>query len=370
MPLTTLQTVGLLGAGLGATALGVVAVRKARERAKLREQRKGVLPGPQPPTCPEGLSPLQVDGVWQCLPIAPLEECIEGIYSHDRGALPDSIAGLLGENASKTADQFFGFNLSPEAMEDAYTTFAAGIPGHAEPEELYFQVLGGLMPCGWPLWGTGSDPEPGFAPQPTFALTGWPIDWNYYLEAPEGVSDRMEKAARSLLGLWFVALSQHLDQYVPVDVDPVMLVADAARDACARDDVLNVRAPGVPTSPEVIIGALTVAGFDPQAQDVDQIMAQLEAENPLLIEYLDAEWRISAETQEKMWSVMVDVANFPRPVSNTVYNVQKPGDIGSCPWDEKDGYTINMASFWYAAKRMAAIAELSGLLIPVVVKEG
>lgn len=370
MPLTTLQTVAIVTASAGALGLGAYGVKKARDRAKLREKRQGELPGPTPPACPEGLSPRQVDGEWQCLPVAPFEECLDGVYSHDRNALSDSIAGLLGENGSKTAAQFHGFHLSPEAMDEAYTVFAAALPGHAEPEELYYRVLADLMPCGWPLWGTETEPASGFTPQPQAALEGWPLDWNYYLEAPEGVTDRMEKAARSLLDLWFIALSQDLDQYLPVDVDPVSLVADAARDACARDDVVSPRAPGVPTSPELILGALRVAGYDPETQNVDEIMAQLESENPLLIDYLDADWRISAETQEKMWLVMLDVANFPRPVTNTVYNVQKPGEIGSCPWDEKDAYTINMAAFWYAAKRVAAIAELAGADIPVMVKEG
>lgn len=370
MPLTTLQIVGLTGLGLGAGALGLVAVRKARASAKLREQRQGALPGPQPPTCPEGLSPRQVDGEWRCLPIAEFEECLEGVYTHERGMLPDSILGLLGENARKTANQFYGFHLSPEAMEEAYTVFAAGIPGHDEPEELWGQVLTDLMPCNWPLWDPGSEPPQGFTQAPNVALSGWPLDFNYYLDPAQGITDRMGKAARSLLDLWMIALSQDLDQYLPVDVDPVMLVSDPDRDACARDDVLNVRAPGVPTSEGVILGALRVVGFDPEAQNVDQIMAQLEAENPLLIEYLEAEWRIPAETQDHMWQVMLDVANFPRPVYTTVYNTQKAGDIGSCPWDEKDAYTINMATFWYSAKRMAAIAELAGAAIPVIVKEG
>lgn len=366
MALTTLQTVGLTGLGLATAAVGYGVVKQARERARLREQRV-LPPTTPPPSCPEGLTPHLVEGQWQCLPVSAFEECLKGVYAHARSPLPESVNGLLGENARKTAAQFFGFHLSPEAMEEAYTVFAAGMPGHAEPEELYYQVLADLMPCNWPLWDPDSDPAAGFTPAPHTALSGWPLDWNYYLEPPAGITDRMEKAARSLSDLFAVAISQQLDQYLPVDVDPVMVISDAARDACARDDVLNIRAPGVPTSEGVIMGALTIAGYDPQTQDVDQVMAQLEAENPLLIGYLDGDWRISSEMQDEMWRVMLEVASFPRPVHNTVYNTQKGG---SCPWEEKNRYTISMATFWYSAKRMAAIAELVGAGLPVIVQEG
>jgi hypothetical protein len=307
-----------------------------------------------------------VEGEWQCLPVAAFEECLRGVYVHDRVPFPESVNGLLGENARKTAAQFFGLHLSPEAVEEAYTVFAAGMPGHVEPEALYFEVLGALMPCGWPLW-SGGEPFPGFTMQPVARLGGWPLNFNYYLDPPEDVTDRMEKAARSLADLLTVAMSQQLDQYLPVDVDPVMVVSDAERDACARDDVINMRAPGAPTSEGVILGALTVAGYDLQTQDVGQVMAQLEEENPLLIGYLDGDWRIPEQTQDEMWRIMLEVANFPQPVHNTVYNTQKGG---TCLWEEKDRYTISMATFWYSAKRVAAIAELVGMVIPVVVKEG
>lgn len=366
MALTTLQTVGLAGLGLGATALGIGAIRQARERTRLREQRV-LPPAPTPPTCPDGLTPHMVEGEWQCLPVTAFEECLQGVYVHDRVPLPESVNGLLGENARKTAEQFFGFHLSPEAIEEAFTAFAAGFVGSDQEEAFYYQVLGSLMPCGWPIWWPGEEPASGFTASPQLVLSGWPMAGNYYMDPPAGITDRMEKAAISLLDLFVVAMSQKLDQFLPVDVNPVMVISDAARDACARDDVLNIRAPGVPTSEGVIMGALAVAGYDPQTQDVDQIMAQLEAENPLLIGYLDGDWLIPAQTQDEMWRVMLEVANFPRPVHNTVYNTQKGG---SCPWEEKDRYTISMATFWYAARRMAAIAELAGAAIPVVVKEG
>lgn len=362
MALTTAQIAGIaLGTAATAGLVGL-GIRQARASSRAREQRKITPSGPARPTCPAGLSPRMVDGEWQCLPVTAQEECIAGVYSAERNALPDSIVGLLGENALKTADQFYGFHLSPEAMEDAYTAFAAQIPNTDEAEGIYHNVLEDLMPCRWPLGIT--TPAPGAA-----ALVGWPLDFNFYLDPPAPVTDRMEKSARSLSDLWIVAISQHLDQFLPVDVDPVMAISDPQRDLCARADVLDPRASGAPTSEGVILGALTVAGFDPQTQNVDQIMAQLEAENPLLLDYLEADWRIPAETQDTMWQIMLEVANYPRPVTNTVFNTQK-GDQGACPWDEKDGYTISMATFWYSAKRIAAIAELAGGLLPVIVKEG
>lgn len=352
MALTTLQTLGLVGLGVGTAALGYAAVRSAQARARLREQREL----PAGPTCPEGLTPHMIEGEWQCLPVAAFEECLEGIYASDRVELPDSIAGLLNEDAQQTAEQFYGFNLTPEAMEEAYTAMAAQIPGHTEPEEIYFQVLQDLMPCEWPLSEAAAGP----------ALAAWPLDFNYYLDPPDGVTDRMEQAARSLFDLWVVALSQHLEQFLPVDVDPVAVVSDPERDTCAQDDVLMPRERSVPTSEGVILGALEALGFDPQTQNVDEIMAQLEAENPMLIEYLEMDWRIPKETQDAMWEIFQQVADFPKPVTNTVFNAQMGA---SCPWEEKDAYTINMASFWYAGKRIAAIAELAGLAVPVLVRE-
>lgn len=371
MALTTAQIAGIvLGTATGA-GLVAVGVRQARASRRAREKRLTIKPsGPARPTCPEGLSPRMVEGAWQCLPVTAYEECLAGVFSEDRNPLPDSIVGLLGENARKTADQYYGFHLTPDAMENAYTSFAAQLPDtSADEEEIYFTTMGSLMPCAWPLWGGQSEPPAPFAQQSVRRLVGWPMNWNYYLDAPEGVTGRMEKAARSLVDLFLVAMSQNLDQFLPVDVDPVMAISDPERDLCARNDVLDPRAPGVPTSEGVILGALTVAGFDPQNQNVDQIMAQLEAENPLLLDYLEADWRISADTQDAMWQVMLDVASFPRPITNTVFNTQK-AEHGACPWDEKDGYTISMAAFWYAAKRIAAIAELAGSDLPVVVKEG
>jgi hypothetical protein len=85
----------------------------------------------------------------------------------------------------------------------------------------------------------------------------------------------------------------------------------------------------------------------------------------LLIQVLDADWRVSTKVQEDLWRVLLEVANFPRPVTNTVYNVQTK----SCPWDEKDRYSLSMATLWYAAKRMAALAQLAGMAIPVILKE-
>jgi hypothetical protein len=90
----------------------------------------------------------------------------------------------------------------------------------------------------------------------------------------------MEKAARSLLDLWLVAVAQKLDKFLPIDVDPLGLVSDPELEACASGDVLGPRSPGVPTSENVILEILAAAGYDPQAQNVDEIMGALEAENP------------------------------------------------------------------------------------------
>ena len=358
MALSPLQTIGLTALGIGATALGANAIMKARERKRLQGQLGA-------PKCPEGLNAQLIDGEWQCLPVSVLEECLDGMYSGDRQPLPAAIANGLTENAAKTAEQFYGFHLSAAAMQQAWDQFMSQLPGHSEPEAVYYAALGGMMPCNWPLLGEGGQ-LPGFAPQPIAQLQGWPMDWNYYLEAPLGVSGRMEHAARSMMALWIVAMAQTMDQYLPIDVDPVSMISDPEVNACAAGDVLNMRAPGVPTSEKIIMSALTSAGYQPDANNVDQVMSALEAENPLLIEYLDAEWRISADMQDRMWDVLNQVGAFPRPVTNTVFNVA----TGSCPWDEKDRYTLSMGTLWYAAKRMAAIAELAGAMVPVIAKEG
>lgn len=345
MALTALQTAALIGLGVGSAALGYGVVKQTQRRKALAA----------PPVCPRGLSPRKVGDQWECRPDSTLEACLRGVFVPDRVPLPATVAALLNENATKTAEQFFGFHLSPEAIEEAYTAFAAAIPGNQEPEDLYFQVRESLMPCNWP----GSLEE---------QLRGWPLDFNYYID-PAFDSERMERAARSLSDLWIVAIAQHVNQYLPVDVDPVMVVSDPERDHCIQADVLSPRAVGAPTSEAVILGALTLAGYDVQNQSVDQVMAQLEAENPVLIHYLEGDWRISREKQDQMWQILLGVLNLPRPVHNTVYNAQSVGEDGSCSWDEKDLYTINMATFWYSAKRLAAIAESAGSLFPVLVEE-
>jgi len=346
MALTTLQTVGIAVLGVGGAALGINEIKKAIDRKRLREQ--GKLP-PGAPTCAEGLTARRVDGEWQCLPVTAFEECLEGIYSNARVTLPQSVSGTLGENALKTAAQFFGFQLTSEAIEEVFPALIQA--ADTTDDEAYYAMREDLMPCGWLLDGAE-------------AQRGWPLDSNLYQEGPW--SDRMNASAMALFQLFTVALSQGLDKFLPVDVDPVNFIQDVEKDACARGDVLNLRSPGVPTSEAVVMGSLTVAGFDLQTQNVDEVMAQLEAENPLLIEYLDGDWMISNEIQDEMWRVMLEVAAYPKPVQNTVYNVQK-GEV--CAWDEKDAYTISMATLWYSAKRMAAIAELSNVILPVIVTE-
>ena len=330
MALTTIQTVGLLVLGVGGTALGINEIKKARDRKRAKEQGKL---GEGAPQCAEGLTPRMVDGEWQCLPVTAFEECLDGIYSNTRVKIPASVAGGLNENALKTAAQFYGFNLSAEAIEESFPELMASGEG------VFEAVLEDLMPCGWSATG---------------ASTGWPLERNYYLDG--AWSERRNAAAMSLAQLYLVALSQQLDKFLPFDVDPVNYVQDPAKDACARGDVLDLRSPGVPTSEAVVLGSLTAAGYDLQTQNVDEVMAQLEEENPQLIAYLDGDWMISSEMQDEMWRILLEVAPFARAVQNTVYNAQKGTP---CAWEEKDAYTISMATLWYSAKRMAAIAELT-----------
>lgn len=357
MALSILQILGLTGLAVGS---GVVVTRSVRAtRAAAKASQLGV------PACGEGTTARLVDGQWQCLPVTAFEQCLEGIVVHDRLPLPASIEQDLPENARKTAEQFFGFHLTAEAMEEAWAALVQAIDA-GEEEESYYAVLANLMPCNWPLWAPGGDPDPGFTFAPNEHLAGWPLDFNYYLDPPDGVSDRMQKGARSLFDLFIVAISRKLDQFLPLDVDPISLISDPERDACAKADVLPMRAPGVDTSYAVIKGALFQGGYEPEEGGVVEILEHLEHENPLLIEHLRAPWHVSEEVQDRLWSVLLEVGDFPRPITNTVYNLQS----GSCPWEEKDRYSLSMATLWYAAKRMAAIAELSGLKIPVVVKEG
>lgn len=361
MALSALEITGLTVAGIVTAGAGYTVVQQARTRAKSREQR-----GLSPPRCQRGMSPKSVDGSWQCLPVTAFEDCLVGVFVSDRVPLPESVEGLLSENARKTAEQFFGFHLSPEALEEAYTALAAQIPALAQEGDaavVYYSVRGDLMPCVDP---TAKLHWPDIGAPMGSAEASWPVKRPegpnlWYVDGPPTVSDRMDKAARSLADLYLVALSQHKDQFIAMDQDPVMVVSDPQLDACTADIVIDPRKAGVPTSEGVILGALALAGYDPQTQTVEQIMTAIETENPSLVQHLEADWRISAPMQDDMWRILLEVAAFPRPITNVVFNLGVEG----CPWDQKDAYSLSMATLWYSAKRIAAIAELSGLNLPI-----
>lgn len=325
MALSTAAKIALAGLGLVAAGVGAKAIQEAIRRRRLEQKRAGELPS------------------------AELEECLVGTYSSDRVPLPEVVAAQLNDNGRKTADQFYGFHLSPEAIEEAWNAIAGLLAQGKDIEEAWLEVAEGLMPCGW----TAVDP------------VGWPVNWNNYDDAPDTMSPRQARAMRSFTDLWLIAVSNHLDAYLGVDVDPVVTISDPERDTCIKTDVISLRGQSVPTSEGVIVAALAAAGIDAEKLTVDQVMAQLEQEYPRLADLLDADWWVPQATQDAMWQTLIEASSFPKPVSTVVFNVQSQ----SCPWEEKDGYTLNMANFWYSAKKIAAIAQAAGILVPVIFPE-
>lgn len=222
---------------------------------------------------------------------AGVPSCLENVWSLRQELIPDIYQNLNSAGQS-TADQFFGFNLSPQAQGQLFERLAQI---YVEDVETYtgdaaLTVMSEVAPCDW-----GN------------------AEW----------TQTMADAMASAEAMAMVVLADIQNVVIPFEQPPVAIVGDPTADQC--------------------VASIYVAQPQP-------LMTQISSElKPAAAELASGEtFHLTQEAQAQAFVRLAELAVNEPDVWNTNPILATLQTIApQCAWERKDHYTAKMADIYY-----------------------